>query len=268
MFPAGFDSRIAPRYVSTMRARFQRLAVRFGISALIAGAGGCIGVSQKHQMPGVVGGSLADLNTCRAGTRPGDDGIIDDFEDGNNQVSLEGGRDGYWWTKKDDKGAAINPDPFAPSEGGADKSDMALRAYGSTASGSEEAGYWGAGFGANMLTGSGGMYDASKHAGISFKAKIAPGTVPNIRFSVGDVNTHPDGHMCRTCWNHFGKNLTLTTEWKEYRILFAEMHQRPFWGDPRPGAVNPSKILAIDWAYVGGGPFDVSIDDVQFIDCK
>ena len=56
---------------------------------------GCIGVSAKRSSAaGVVGGNVADLNVCRAGVRVADDGAIDDFEDGNNQLSLEGGRDG------------------------------------------------------------------------------------------------------------------------------------------------------------------------------
>ena len=66
---------------------------------VIASASGtaCIGVSQKRNAgAGVVGGDVADLNVCRAGIRVADDGAIDDFEDGNNQINLEGGRDGYW----------------------------------------------------------------------------------------------------------------------------------------------------------------------------
>jgi hypothetical protein len=253
-----------------MRARFRFLAVGFGISAVIAGGSGCIGVSQKRAAQGMVGGSMADLRICRSGTQPGQDGVIDDFEDGNNQMNLEGGRDGYWWPKKDDKGSTLNPEPFAPTEGGADGSDMALHVFGVTSAGSEESGSWGAGFGVNMVSGTGGTYDGSKYAGIAFKAKAGANGTPNVRFSVGDVNTHPDGHVCKGngCWNHFSKNFVLTSDWKPYRVLFTEMKQRPGWGDPRPAAVNSSKIIAIDWAFQGGGAYDIWLDDIQFIECK
>ncbi len=68
-----------------------------------------------------------------------------------------------------------------------------------------------------------------------------------MRFNIGDINTHPIGEMCKACWNHFGKNMVLTTEWKEYKIMFSEIHQQPDWGSPRPLSLTPSKLVEIDW---------------------
>jgi hypothetical protein len=247
---------------------------RHGISALTiatllgpvtgALASGCIGVSANRGTPGAIGGNPADLAVCRSGVRPADDGLIDDFEDGNTQSALEAGRDGYWWPKKDDNGSTLEPTPFAPSEGGAGGSEMAMHAKGITASGD---GAWGAGFGVNML--GHGLYDASKYAGIVFKAKAGEGSTHHVRFKIGDVNTHKDGNVCsKSCWNHFGKDLSLTTEWKEYRVLFSEARQEDFWGDPRPPAVTPSKLVAIDWSIGTGQPYDIWVDDVAFVVCK
>jgi hypothetical protein len=224
---------------------------------------GCIGVSQKRSVSGTVGGTGTDIKSCHAGTRLADDGLIDDFEDGNNQVASEGGRDGYWWPKKDPAGSTIEPTPFAPSDGAGDGSDTALHASGQTASGDDA---WGAGFGANLVQNA--LYDASKYSGVGFRAKVGPGSATSIRFNIEDVNTHPDGKICKTCWNAFGKDMILTTEWKEYRVLFSEARQQPDWGNPRPIAITPSKLVEIDWQIGPGRPYDVWIDDLAFLDCK
>jgi hypothetical protein len=240
---------------------------RLCVPLAVALTTGCIGVSQtRTAAPGSAG--AAEVHSCRAGTRPAEDGLIDDFEDGNNQGALTGGRDGYWWPKKDTKGSTLEPEPFAPTEGGADDSGMAIRASGHTATG-DATDAWGAGFGMNMLSQNGATYDASKYVGISFKAKVGDKSTRKVRFKIGDVNTHQDGGVCKTCWNHFGKDLTLTPKWKEYTVMFSEARQEEGWGDPRPSSLTPSKLIAIDWSIAGGGQdYDVWIDDVQFIECK
>jgi Carbohydrate binding domain (family 11) len=228
---------------------------------------GCIGVSQKRSAGnGVVGGNVADLNVCPAGLRPGDDGAIDDFEDGNNQVNLEGGREGYWWQAKDEKGSTIGPTPFAPSDGGAGGSAMALRATGTTLAGNTTDGFWGAEFGFNFA--GKGPYDASKYVGIAFKARVAPGASRTARFNIGDINTHKDGNICQTCWNHFGKVLSLTPEWKEYRILFTDVRQEDGWGNPRPAAITPAKLFNGEFKFGPGQTVDFWVDDLYLLACK
>lgn len=226
---------------------------------------GCIGVSQKRATPGIVGGRSADLRVCHAGTRPASDGTIDDFEDDNTQLPTEGGRDGFWWTTKDEKGSTLGPDPFSPSEGGADGSEMSLRALGKTASSPDA---WGVGFGANLLSSKGALYDASRYVGISFKAKAGPGSATTLRFKIGDVNTHDDAHVCKACWNHFGKDIGLTNQWKEYKVMFTEVRQAPYWGDPRPVALTPSKLLSIDFSVGPGQDYDIWVDDIRFLECQ
>ena len=175
------------------------------------------------------------------------------------------GRDGYWWPKKDEAGSTIAPEPFAPSEGGADGSAMAMRGAGKTSSGAKA---WGAGFGVNFLSQKGALYDASQHAGVAFKARVDEKSTRHIRFKIGDANTHADAGICKTCWNHFGKDLTLTPTWKTYTVLFSETKQELFWGDPRPTTVTPSKLVAIDWSIGTGQDFDLWIDDLTFVDCR
>jgi hypothetical protein len=199
---------------------------------------------------------------CAGGTRPAADGVIDDFEDGDNQVSKNADRDGYWFTAHDPNGSTIDPSPFKISDGGAG-SPKGVHIMGHT---SGENGAWGSQLGANFSSDSKSVYDASKYAGISFKAKIGGSSTKKVRFKLGDINTHPDGGVCKSCWNLFGKDLTLTNEWQEYKITFAEMKQEPGWGDPQSSVV-PSKLFSLNWSIGPGQNFDIWIDDLQFVEC-
>jgi endoglucanase len=188
---------------------------------------------------------------------------MDDFEDGNNQLTKLAGRDGYWWTKKDSFGSTVS---MTPDDGGAGGSELAMHMTGITTSGQGDEN-WGAGVGVNFVS-QGLFYDASKYAGISFRAKAGPGSTRLVRFKIGDVNTHPDGKVCTKCWNHFGMNLTLTGGWREYPILFSEVEQEPGWGAPRPASVDPRKLIAIDWSIGPGQTYDLWIDDLVMLECK
>ncbi len=198
---------------------------------------------------------------CTKGTRPAVDGVIDDFEDGDMQLSREADRTGYWFSSHDSNGSSIDPNPLAPSPGGLGGSQKALHLTGQTAS---TVGAWGALIGANLV--GEGVYDGSDHAGISFEAKVGTTSTRVVSFKVADVNTHPDGGVCKNCWNHFAKKLELTTEWREYRVSFDELKQEAGWGDPFP-AVTPSKLIALNWSIEPGRVFDLWIDDVHFYDC-
>jgi len=210
---------------------------------------------------GATASAAAPVKGCSKGTQPAADGLIDDFEDDDSQLSKVGGRDGYWFGSKDPNGSTLEPSPLKWSEPGAPGSQKSVHITGKTSSAN---GAWGSQLGANFLAS--GLYDASKYAGISFKAKIGAGSTSKVRFKVGDVKTHPDGGVCKSCWNHFGKDMTLTTEWQEFKVSFAEMKQEPGWGDRAP-AINPAQLVSINWSIGPGMSFDIWIDDVQFFDC-
>ncbi|MGC4086912.1 MAG: carbohydrate binding domain-containing protein [Polyangiaceae bacterium] len=190
------------------------------------------------------------------------DGLVDDFEDGNSQAAVIDNRDGYWWTHHDPNGSTINPEKFAPEDGGFNGSGKALHVQGKTSSAQ---GAYGSSIGLNLSNN--GLYDASKYAGISFKAKVGAAGTKNVRFKIGDVNTHGQLGQCKSCWNHFGKDLELSTEWKEYRVMFAEAEQGKGWGDPRPKNVTPSQLASIDFTVGPGLNFDLWVDDVQLLTC-
>jgi endoglucanase len=230
---------------------------------LLGGATGCIGVSAKKSGP-VVPGVASAIKKCRS-VRPADDGAIDDLEDANNQIIKSTGRDGYWWSAADPKGSKIDMQVTEPGAGG---SELAMHITGSTVPGDPAQDFWGVQLGINFVS-DGLFYDASKYAGIAFKAKVGkPDSSRAVRFKMADVNTHKDAGICTACWNHFGKDISLTPEWKEYRVTFSGAEQEAGWGDPRPQAITPSKLIALNWQVGPGQTYDIWIDDVTFLDCE
>ena len=198
----------------------------------------------------------------------GPDGVVDDGEDGNNQVSDSGGRAGYWYTFLDKVGSTISPKPegqggkFAMAPGGR-QSQFGVNAKGKVATG--DIVYSGVGF--NFLDPK-SPYDASKYDGISFWAKRGPNSTGKVRLKVPDDNTDPEGKVCSACFNDFGKDLSLSEEWTRYTISFADMRQLSGWGAPHPPRINDKKIYGMQWQVnQPGATFDISIDDIEFI-CK
>jgi hypothetical protein len=201
--------------------------------------------------------------TCPGGTRRASDGLIDDFEDGNGQLALLGGRDGYWWVAKADHATVTLPaSGFSPSDGGADGSATAARFVGRT----DHRDQWGAAMGVNFLAS--GFYDASKYAGVGFAIKASQPSV-NVRVKLPDVSSHPEGSVCSAeCWNSFGRELIVGTEWTKLSFTWSELSQQSDWGIPRPPSVTPAKLKNIEWAVYPGVEFDVTIDDVHFVECE
>lgn len=229
---------------------------------------GCIGVSQRLNQagePGVISG--AKVKRCTPGRAvPAPDGLLDDFEDGNTQLADIDKRGGYWWKSQDAAGSEFSTEGFKPADGGADGSAKGGHAAGKTVSGSPTDA-WGVNFGANFSAQ--GVYDASKYVGIVFKAKKTKDSTAPVRFKVGDINTHPDsGGQCKSCWNHWGMDLHLTTEWKEYKILFSDLRQAAGWGDPRPKSIVPDKVFSFDFSIGSSGTFDIWVDDFYFLTCQ
>jgi endoglucanase len=230
---------------------------------LLAGmAAGCIAPPSGGAGAGAVS-SPANVKSC------GPEGIIDDGEDGNNQVSDSGGRAGYWYTFLDKVGSTISPKPegqggkFAMTQGGANRSQYSVNTKGKVGTG--EIVY--AGVGMNFVDPK-APYDASKFEGISFWAKRGANSTGKVRLKVPDASTDPDGKVCSACFNDFGRDLSLTEEWTKYTIAFADMRQLGGWGAPRPSRIEPQKIYGIQWQVnQPGATFDISIDDIEFI-CK
>lgn len=195
--------------------------------------------------------------------------VFDDGEDNNNQVLVQEGRGGYWYTYVDDTGSTIDPPAgatggiFSFAAGGYKGSAYAARMKGNISNGSVVF----AGMGANF-TDPKGPYDASKYGGISFWAKRSPGTTPKVRFKIPDVATDPDGGVCSACYNDFGIELKLTEEWTQYIIPFTALKQERGWGAPHPRLIDSSQIFAAQFQVNDKGkPYDIWVDDLAFTGC-
>jgi endoglucanase len=206
------------------------------------------------------------LYTC------GDEGLIDDGEDGNHQTKQIGGRGGYWYTFIDDtgSGSTIWPPPgeqgnaFAMSRGGVNGSKFAANAKGRVGSAEHAHGALGVNF-VDPL----GPYDASKYKGIVFWAKKGPDSTGRVRFRIPDVATHKAGGVCTDCYNDFGADIVLSEVWQQYAFTWRKLKQEPIWGMPRPHAIKPAKLFGLQWQVSQrGASFDIWIDDIEFIGCN
>jgi endoglucanase len=204
----------------------------------------------------------AALKTC------GPDGVIDDFEDNNNQITVSGDRGGYWYTYVDAKGSTVSPEPgdsggvFAPVEGG-NGSKYAVEVKGKLAAQSIVYAAMGLNFEDPK-----GPYDASQYAGITFFAKRAAGTASKLTVKLPDGNTDPDGGNCSACYNDFGYTVNVGEQWTRYVLPFHDLKQEPDWGAPRKPHVDASKLYAIHFeAKTPGSDYDFFVDDIEFV-CK
>ena len=210
----------------------------------------------------VSSGGSAALKAC------GPDGVIDDFEDNNNQNAVVDGRGGYWYTFVDDVGSTVWPEAgkaggtFTPSEGG-NNSKFAGEVKGKIGTAAIVFGALGMNF-----VDPKGQFDASKYEGLTFFAKRGPNSTNKVRLKVPDMNTDQEGGICSECFNDFGADLTLTEQWQRFVLPFKDMKQMDGWGAPRKPHIDPSKIYGMQWQVnVPGADYDISIDDVAFI-CK
>jgi endoglucanase len=195
------------------------------------------------------------------------DFTVDDAEDNNNQVLVQGGRKGYWYTFVDKAGTSISPPAgtkFLMSPGGSRDSKYAARMLGKV-SGNGDPLFAGMGF---SFMDPKGAYDASAYTGVSFYGKIGAGSTKTVRLKVPDIDTDPAGKRCSECFNDFGADLTMDEHWKRYFVPFATMKQMEGWGSPTPPTVDKSKLYGLQWQVVAqGASYDVWIDDVQFTGC-
>jgi endoglucanase len=193
--------------------------------------------------------------------------VVDDMEDDNNQVIPQLGRSGYWYTFADKGGTTIEPAAgghFSPSLGGANGSAYAARASGAVAPSGAPL-FAGLGF---SITDPKGPYDASAYSGITFVARVGPGSSPHVRLKVPDIQTDPEGHRCSECFNDFGADLVLSETWRRYTVAFDRMTQMEGWGSPRPSSIDMSKIFGVQWQVTQPGTsYEVWVDDVAFTGC-
>jgi len=223
------------------------------------------------------GGCSTDPNVVACSSAdPGTLDLLDDMEDGNNQISMRQSRVGWWYTYHDETAGVLAPAPMtdvtmeAIPGGRCGKSQKAMRVTGS--------GFmnWGAGYGFDLnfdtTANTRVLYDATAAKGVTFWARVGDPSIKKIRLNVHDQWSDPAGKHCdetinsgpTSCYDAFGSDVILTTTWTRYTFKWAELAQRQF-GIARD-SLDVANLTQIHWDIPPSSPvFDIWIDDVAFV---
>jgi len=179
---------------------------------------------------------------------------LDDLEDGDSRSATVDARGGHWFTFKDSTGTTLSPDgAFQPADSG---SKSAHAAHISGKLGASGVVYAGVGF---HLTDPTAPYDLSKASGICFDTKGSG----SARVKLPDIDTAPEGKICKSCYNDFGADFALPADWKEQCFKFSELTQQPGWGEPHP-ALSTSKVFTVQWQVAtSGADYDLWLDNIR-----
>ena len=202
--------------------------------------------------------------------------LISDFETGKAEVIATAGRDSSWFLYSDGTGTQtpvkIANTPLAAEAGGACGSAFAFHTTGTGFT------IWGAGVGTDFAPKTAMArtpYDLSPYSGVAFRAKAAA-TTP-LRVSISDTNTAPEGMKCvdttdatnaARCGDYFGAEVTLSAEFQDFTIKFADLKQRGF-GLPVATGLEKTKAFTLRMQVKGSAQapasFDLWLDDVRFV---
>jgi hypothetical protein len=118
-----------------------------------------------------------------------------------------------------------------------------------------------------------GSYDASKFKGICLFARVGPNASAGghvIRMRLQDANTSPQGGVCNgsatsgphQCYDGFGTNLALTSNWKMFEFAWSALSQQG-WGQLAP-AIAQNALYSIDFDAGATDAFDTWIWGIEF----
>lgn len=198
----------------------------------------------------------SDAGECLADpVSPAD--VIDDFEDGDLQLSAKDARVGTWYAYGDGSGVVTIENRRLDRE----SNGRGLRNVG------KDFINWGSGVGVDLFNAGAGQsskqpYDASTYSGITFIARAESSLTLTV--SLPDADTDEAGGICTTCDHHYGKQVTLTKTWQRFTVSFAELQLEP-GGVPEPTAFDPSSLVSIRFLVGPGQSYDLYVDDLAFV---
>ena len=178
--------------------------------------------------------------------------LIDDFEDGNNQIATAENRLGFWSTVNLSQCSTAT---FAVASG---QGNPIYGSYGAVESGSGCAssvrgggiGFTFAASQSNGVTTNCSAYDAHLDSGIVFDIKgTGTGRVEVCSADVDDGNCH-------------GYDITLSSTWTNYSLTWSQLAQSAGWG-ALIGPLNPSRLVSIQF-FGKGTSYSFTIDNVKF----
>jgi hypothetical protein len=191
--------------------------------------------------------------------------MIDDMEDGDDDLCPNRGLAGDWWNSKGLSGTLTPIDTEA----------MMMQAYPLGANAREGSAYGmylsGTGFSATTedwaLLGfnfvNDATYDVTGHQGIAFFAKSGSGTL-TLRLSIATpvtIAVEQGGTCTSLCFDHYHYEMVIGTSWQELRVPFSSMVQEG-WG-PAPRDFAHAMWVTFTPAVLPSS-FEFFIDDVSF----
>ncbi len=202
------------------------------------------------------------IGPCADAPPPGEEAILDDFEDGDHQLFKTYHREG-WWFAADDGSEGSSASPFKaeslPEGQATSQNEMAVHLK------AEGMNDWGVSWGTTLRWKKDGLscpFNASHFEGIRFRAK-GPAT---IKLKINTVETTPaeNGGICREkCWDSHAKVIRIKEEWTEFFVRFDELQQEGWGTDSK---FDSTRLLALNFtAGPGMLPVDFWLDDVSFI---
>ncbi len=203
----------------------------------------------------VAGSSTHNADPCRAGgVASGNQPLIDDFEDGDDEVLRFESRSGLWrWARDTDaprSAPALLPIP-RPNPSATNR--LALHVKGGRLLD------WGAIVEFDFKP---ACYDASAYGGLAFQAR-GPGRVFVAPREIGTIPLAESGTCTGDCYNPHVKKVELERHWKTYRIEWSEFAERGYY---RP-ALDPKRLHSIAFLIrPEDTPYDVWFDDVRFVE--
>jgi hypothetical protein len=238
------------------------------ISLLIAGCG-AVFINQGSRNDSYADG-IINPNMPRKTDIPQENRIISDFEDGTKTMNPElyGSGLGFWTAAASDNSVFINN--FI-SNGGANGSTRAAHISGMLVDRGD------AKYPTLALEGKfkkNGTYDVSPFRGVQFYYRSAD-RAGRRRFEIGIASTVPvsDGGVCvEQCGNHFGANLSASSDWVEVSYSFDQLKREEGWGatlNSDDFVDHRKEVIYLKWEngtnnIPGMYNIDYWVDDVQF----
>jgi hypothetical protein len=195
--------------------------------------------------------------------------LIDNMEDGNQNILINDGRTGAWYTANG-KGGSADPLPAStikmPLLDDTTGSPGSKHGFHFKGDGGTE---WGAMAAFDFLVASTPKlpYDAGTFKGITFWVKGSAAVSIQVRVPLKDTTADANGACMATtngCENHFAAQLDITTSWQHVSYAWADFQQDPAWGYHT--TFKPAQLVSVQFVV----PIDVSgadfwIDDIAFI---
>jgi hypothetical protein len=100
--------------------------------------------------------------------------------------------------------------------------------------------------------------DLTAYTGITFWAKVEPGSTRTLRVQVVDRNVDPRGGVCNAghpdtngdCYNGYSALISLTNTFARYTIDFDTLAQNPTWGfHPDPAVLDLAHVYVINFEF-------------------